>query len=754
MFEFLFKYPLAAFHKGELVLLGSWPHWLLPALIFLVGALFGLLLLVRYRSQSPPVLRGSRLGVIWLLEVLTAAAVLTLLWQPALVVTELQPRQNIVAVLVDDSSSMGISEGGPTREQQAVEALQSGVLDRLQRNFQTRLYRFDAGLTRISQPAELGAPGAPATHIGASLEQLLTQSEGLPLGAVILLSDGGDNSGGVDRSAVEALRNHRIPVYTVGFGAERASRDVEIEDVVVPSRALAGSRLSATVKFQQYGYAGARSSLTVRDGARVLSKRDVALPPDGRVQTETLLFNVGPAGPKTLSFSVEPVGGETHRANNTLTRLVSAEQEPRRILYFEGEPRWEYKFIRRAAEDDPMIQLASMLRTTENKIYRQGVGNPQELAEGFPTRAQDLFEYQALIIGSVDAGYFTPTQQQLIRDFVDRRGGGLLLLGGRQSLADGVWGGSEVAPALPVILPEGKQTFHRDPATVSLTPAGVDSVITRLVDDEETNIERWKKLPYLMDYQDPGKPKPGATVLAQMRGGEREMPLLVTENFGRGRTAVLATGGTWRWQMSLPLNDKSHDLFWQQLLRWLVSGTRGRVIASVPKVTLLDDSRTEITAEVRDKDYHSAADARVTARMIGPGGFAAALELSPVPTAPGHFQAAWSAPEPGLYVAELTARRGSEEIGSDVVTFQRQDGVAESFHTEQNRALLETLATSTGGRYLRPGQLADIAREIPYSQAGITMQQIKALWNMPFAFLLILSLRAGEWVLRRMWGVV
>lgn len=754
MFEFLFKYPLAAFHKGEIVLLGGWPHWLLPALILLAGALLGLLLFMRYRAQSPPVLGSGRLGVIWLLEVLTAAVVLTLLWQPALVVTELQPRQNIVAVLVDDSSSMGRSEGGSTREEQAVRALQSGVLDRLQRNFQTRLYRFDASLTRISQPTELGLPSAPATHIGASLEELLTQSEGLPLGAVILLSDGGDNSGGVDRSAVEALRNHRIPVYAVGFGAEQSSRDVEIEDVIVPSRALAGSRLSATVKFQQHGYSGARSTLTVRDGAQVLSTRDIVFAPGDAVQSEGLLFNVGPAGAKTLSFSVEPAAGETNRANNTLTRLVNAEQEPRRILYFEGEPRWEYKFIRRAAEDDRMIQLVAMLRTTENKIYRQGVGNPQELADGFPTRAQDLFGYEALIIGSVDAGYFTPTQQQLIRDFVDRRGGGLLLLGGRQSLADGVWGGSEVAPALPVILPDSKETFHRDPATVSLTPAGVDSVITRLVDDAATNVERWKKLPYLMDYQDPGKPKPGATVLAQMRGGEREMPLLVTENYGRGRTAVLATGGTWRWQMSLPLGDKSHDLFWQQLLRWLVSGTHGRVIASVPKVTLLDDSRTEINADLRDKDYHPAADARVTARMIGPGGLAAALELSPVPNAPGRFQVAWSAPKPGLYVAELTARRGAEEMGSDVVTFQRQDGVAENFHTEQNRALLETLATSTGGRYLRPAQLAGIAGEIPYSQAGITMQQIKELWNMPIAFLLILSLRIGEWVLRRIWGVV
>jgi uncharacterized membrane protein len=753
MFEFLFKYPLAAFHKGELLLLGAWPKWLLLVLILLTAA--GLALVLRARwPQSAAILRNWRLGVIWLLESLTAAVLLTLLWQPALVVTELKRRQNIIAVLVDDSRSMNQSENGSTREEQAIRALQSGVLAKLQQSFQTRLYRFDTSLTRVAELTQLGPAAAPATHIGASLEQLVTQTGDLPLGAVVLLSDGGDNTGGVGRGAIDALRNRRVPVYTVGFGTEQVGQDVEIEDVVVASRALAGSRLSATVKFQQRGYTGKKSTLTVRDGAQVLNSREVAFAPDGRVQTENLLFNVGSAGAKTLQFAVEPLASEANRANNVLVRLVNVEPDPRRILYFEGEPRWEFKFIRRAAEDDRMIQLVSMLRTTENKIYRQGVSDPHELADGFPTRAQDLFGYQALIIGSVDAGYFTPAQQRLIRDFVDRRGGGLLLLGGRQSLADGVWGGSEVADLLPVILPDGRNTFHRDPATVSLTAAGADSVITRLVDDSVANAERWRKLPYLMDYQDPGRPKPGAAVLAQMHSGEHAMPLLVTESYGRGRTAVLATGGTWRWQMSLPLGDRSHDLFWQQLLRWLVSDTRGRLIASVPKLTLFDDGNAQIMADVRDKDYHPAADVRVTARVIGPAGLTAALELSPVPSAPGRFQADWVAPIPGLYVTELTARRGAEDIGSDVVTFQRLDGVAENYHTEQNRALLETLAASTGGRYIRPAELTSLAGEIPYSQAGITVQQIKELWNMPVAFLLILSLRGGEWLLRRKWGVV
>ena len=77
------------------------------------------------------------------------------------------------------------------------------------------------------------------------------------------------------------------------------------------------------------------------------------------------------------------------------------------------------------------MQLVSMLRTSENKIYRQGISDPNELADGFPVRPEDLFGYSGIIIGSVDADYFTPLQQELLREYVDRRGGGILFLGGR-----------------------------------------------------------------------------------------------------------------------------------------------------------------------------------------------------------------------------------------------------------------------------------------------------------------------------------
>jgi uncharacterized membrane protein len=765
MFEFLFKYPRSVYARGQFAFLGAWPKWMLVLAILAAAA--GLAWLIRSRlSRAAPVMRGWRVWIIWSLQTLLAALLLVLLWQPAITVAELKPQQNIIAVLVDDSRSMAISEDGVTRQAQAVKALQNGVLASLNRGFQTRLYRVDDVPARIDNLKDL-KPTAPSTRIGDSLKQLSDETSDLPIGAVVLLSDGDDNTGGVSADAINALRARHIPVHTVGFGRERAAHDVELDDAVVAPRALADSRLAAKITFHQRGYAGAKINLTVRDvssnQSKTLASRTITLGPDGNLQTETLMFDIGGAGAKTLQIAAGPLPGEENTANNSLTRVVNVGSDARRILYIEGEPRWEFKFIRQAEEDDRMVRIASMVRTSENKVYRQGISDPKELATGFPSRPEDLFVYQGLIIGSVEAGYFTPGQQELIREFVDRRGGGLLLLGGQFSLADGGWNASKLTDLFPSRLPTQAGTFHReaDPrngathTTAELAPAGMDSIITRLVDDPAANAAKWKKLPYLMDYEDPGTPKPGAAVLANMITPEgRKLPLLITENFGRGRTAIMATGGSWRWQMSSPLGDTAHDLFWQQLLRWLVSDTPGHVAASVPAQMLLDNGAVTITADVRDQQYNPAPDAKVEAHILGPSGVSALVEMTPVPDNPGQFQAAWSAPKTGAYLTEVTAQRNATELGRDVLTFQRMDGVAENFHTEQNRELLEHLATQTGGQYWKPADLGKLAAAIPFSEAGVTMRETKDLWDLPLVFLVLLLLRFSEWWLRRKWGIV
>lgn len=760
MFEFFFKYPVPVFTKGKFILLGSWPGWVL--LLLIIASVAGLGWLIRSRlPEAAPKMQTWRAGVVWLLQSLLVTLVLTLLWQPAITVAELKSQQNIIAVLVDDSRSMAIADSGDdkksTREAAAVKALgddrSGGILSGLQRRFQTRVYRLDGGIARAATVNSI-QPVAAATHINDGLKQLVAETVDLPIGAVVLLSDGGENTGGIDLDTISALRNRRLPVHTVGFGKEQAGHDVEMEDASVASRAMADSRMKATISFHQRGYAGGKATLAVRDGDKMLASKDVTLGDDGTIQTETVFFNAGTAGVKRVQFSLEPLAGEENVANNSIARLISVSGDKRRILYVEGEPRWEYKFIRRAADDDHGMQVVSMLRTTENKIYRQGISDPKELADGFPVKAEDLFAYDGIIIGSVEAGYFTPKQQELLREFVDKRGGGLLFLGGRFALADGGWGASSVTELLPTFLPNGKNTFHRDPATAQLTPAGADSAVTRLLDDPAKNVDRWKKLPYMMDYQDAGTPKPGATVLAELSNGRSRLPLLVTQNYGRGRTAVMATSGTWRWQMSQALGDPTHDLFWQQLLRWVAADSPGRVTAAMPTQRLLDDGRVRLTATVRDKEYTLAPDARVAAHMIGPEGISALVDMTPVPDNAGTFQAEWTAEKPGSYVVEVTAGRGPDELGRDVLTFERTDGVAENFHTEQNRELLEKLSSQTGGRYWKTEELNRLPNDISYSEAGISVRDTKELWNMPIVFLALLGLMSGEWLLRRKWGVI
>ena len=691
------------------------------------------------------------------------ALVLFLLWQPAIIVAELSSQQNIIAVVVDDSRSMSIADSdGRPREAVAVAALEGGVLAGLRQRFQTRLYRLGSELTRVEGPEEI-APVEPATRIGDNLKRLATETSELPVGAIVLLSDGGQNTAGtggsgISREALEALRNRRLPVHTVGFGREESSHDVEIEDVGMAANAITNSRIAATVSLTQRGYAGQPAKLTVRDGAKALAEREITLAADGRIQTEPLFFSAGAAGAKSLTFGIDPLPGEENPANNAVARPILVSDAKRRILYVEGEPRWEYKFIRRAEAEDPTVQLVSMLRTSENKIYRQGISDPGELAGGFPVRPEDLFGYAGIIIGSVDAGYFTPLQQELLREYVDRRGGGILFLGGRFSLSDGGWGSSTLNDVLPTFLPSGNHNFHRNAATVELTAQGVDSPITQLLDDPGKNAQRWKKLTFLADYEDAGAPKPGATVLANLHAGRRKLPLLITQSFGHGRTAILATGGTWRWQMSEALGDPSHDLFWQQLLRWLVAESPGPVVASASERLLMDEGRIELRAQVRDQQFERAVNAQVTAHIIGPDGTNALADLMPSENTPGLYQTEWTAEKPGTYVVEVTAEsaRGSQprELGRDVLTVQRENGVAENFHTEQNRHLLEQLASDTGGRYWKPSELKSLPRDISYSEAGISVRSTKELWDMPIVFLLLLGLPIAGWLLRRKWGVI
>ncbi len=750
MFEFLFKYPLAAYRKGEFLFASGWPGWLLAAACALAAA--GLAWHVRRAEHRLPL---GAVGVVWSLQCLAAALVLTLLWQPALAIQSLKNRQNAVAVLLDTSRSMSFGEAGVSRLARASEALAGSVLPALAGKFQVRSFGFAGRPQRLESlaPEALPDPGA-STGIGESILSVLRESTAVPLGAILLVSDGADNTERFGRETMAEIRKFNVPVHAIGVGRERIAGDIELAAVTVSSRSLPRSRVSAQLTLRHDGDQERQTRITVRDGSSILASKPVTLRPGEPVRREWIDFGAGEAGVRNLAFSVAPVAGEEIERNNTRRTILDVPRGRRRILYVEGEPRWQYKFMRRAVHKDASVQLVTMLRTSANKFYRQGVDTPEELEEGFPSEEEDLFAYDALIVGSFEAAFFSPKQQTAIREFVSRRGGTLLMLGGRNGLGAGGWQHSEIVDVLPAGLEGGEGSFRREPVSVELTPQGRDSLVNRLDPDPARNAELWAEMPELADFQMLGSPKPGAVTLLNVRHGRDALPLLMRQNYGHGRAVIFATGGSWRWRMGLPSDDRRHDTFWRQLLRSLVVNTRGTVRLTSSRSNYADESRVQLRAEVRGKDYNHANNARVTAVVTPEEGLPQTVDLRPSATEPGVYEAEAEAASLGVYRIEAVAHLGDERLGADSLHVRREGGVAEYFHPERNASLLSRLASQTGGRYWELDELDDLPGEIRFSEAGITTREILDLWNMPALFLLLLALRGGEWVLRKRWGVV
>lgn len=741
MIEFLFKYPEQVFRDSDFVLASGWPTWLLLALLVLCSLCVAAALFWKRAS-----LRWWQHGLLGALQIAMLALVLFVLWQPALVNERLLPGENAVAVLLDTSSSMALNEGDGTRMQQAQALLTPESLARLGETYSILPFSFDAEARALPDFAQLPEPGA-ASRIGPSLLQALREASIASLGAVILVSDGADNSGSIPQELMGEIAAFGVPVHTVGIGREAMPEDLELEEVQLPNKALPGTTLSARVNIRHD--AGGTARIKVYDGDTFLSTTEVELDP---TQSSTMAFidvEVEEPGQLDLRFTLDPLNGERTLANNSRASVVDVPEGKYRILYIEGEPRWEYKFLQRALSDDPSIQLSTLLKVTPNKFYRQGIDNPEELAEGFPTERHELFAYDALMIGSMNVAEFTEEQQQLIRDFVSERGGSLLMLAGLNGLGLGGWGESVVSEVLPSRLSLEDAAFVRQKAPVVLTDSGRAAPLLRFSDSDADNVKLWGELPEVADYQQLGPLRPAATTLLEVMVDGRPQPLLVSQPYGRGQSFILATGGTWRWQMSLPLDDLRHETFWRQLARTLVATSPLPFeLSATPQ-----DGNIEVRAEVRDPDDAANQGIAITAVVSGDNGELLNLDLQPAPGQAGVYQASFTPAGSGLYSVEAITRKGEEPINA-VRTATRFEQGQESFNVRQNRALLERISATTGGQYWTPQQFDELSEAISYSTAGITEQQINYLWDAPFFFLLLFLLKTVEWLLRRAWRVI
>ncbi len=250
-----------------------------------------------------------------------------------------------------------------------------------------------------------------------------------------------------------------------------------------------------------------------------------------------------------------------------------------RILFFQGEPDWEMKFLNRSVSDDESLSVVTLQRTADGKLmrlFRHEPDDPQELMGGFPQTREELFAFRGLILGRVEAAAFSDDQLALIADFVRERGGGLLMLGGPGSFAEGGYGGTPVADILPLVIDSGRQASDPTPLArlkVHPTLEGRDHPVARIAETSDASVRRFESLPPLSSVNEALPIRPSATVLLTGTDEQgRERPVLAWQRVGRGKVAALTVQDTWQWQMgeTIPLADQSHERLWRQLLHWLV----------------------------------------------------------------------------------------------------------------------------------------------------------------------------------------
>src|SRR5262245_34771750 len=512
IFRFLFKYPPLFFEQGDFVFGVSRPM----LGILLAAAAIGAVALLSYRSVAKS--RARDRVVLIALRLAALAVVLFCLLRPELILKAAVPQQNFLGVLIDDSRSFQISDrDGRPRSAFIADQLATDrpLLGALSRKFVLRLFRFSSSADRLQGTADLSYEGS-TTRLGGALDRARDELSGLPLAGLVMVTDGADTSDSALDESIASLKARSIPVFTVGIGQEKFARDVQITRVETPGSALKGTSLVVNVVLTQSGYAGVKVPLNVEDEGRIVGTQEVTLPADGESATVRVRFTASDAGPRLFRFRVPAQANEQVAQNNSREALIEVSDRREKILYFEGEPRFEAKFIRRAVEDDKNLQVVILQRTAENKYLRLDVGSADELVDGFPKKREELFGYRALILGSVEAASLSPDPLRMIADFVSKRGGGLLMLGGRRSFAEGGWSGTPVGEVLPVLLDGGGKERggpYFSEVSVRPTRAGATSPVTQIAGDEDASQKRWTDLPPVTTVNPVRGVKPGATVL-------------------------------------------------------------------------------------------------------------------------------------------------------------------------------------------------------------------------------------------------
>jgi len=751
---------------------------------------------IAYRTEELSTGPRATLIVLRFVALLLLAAVLC---RPVFVQRREEVRPAEVVVLVDDSASMSRKDAyasddrtrenlralvdRPAGDAQRVELARAAytklVAPMLERGgYVPRVLRFADSAEPLPDVKNLAARGR-ATHVGDALQQALAMHRGRHVTDIVILSDGRGNGGLSPLEAARSAAAVGIPVHTVVVGDARAERNLIVELAEAPTSVLEGDEIALAVRVVGRGLEPRAKVRVVLEELppggsgtpRPLSEEDVEADDSG-----TRVVMVAPpeglepgASERRFRVSVPPRTDETLRDDNAIEVSVHVAPEKIRVLYVDGYPRWEYRYLKNLLlRADANLEVQCYLLSATPDFVQESSRGANPLAE-VPTDRRELLErYDVIVLGDVNPYEISPDPARCeefiasLREFVER-GGGLIVQAGEND-APRAFAGTALEELLPVVLESSGISSALSDTTREFRPRLEDPAlpheIVRLASDPQMNRELWEDVGGLRGFywfHSVARAKPGAQVLLRHPEAENQhgrIPLLVAGYFPAGRTLYLGVDATWAWRYRF--GDRYHERFWRNAIRWvalgrLKSGDR-RVQLDAAQSSFDLDERVTLEARVLDEDFRPSEKPAVEARLQHPDGSQKPFTLVRVSDRAGLYRASFDVERPGLYSAwiESEGRRvASSEF--EVVLPSRENA-----DPTPDPETMKAIASLTRGRALDLARVQELAAEFPGGEEHrepISAELVDA-WDRWGTLLLALALLSIEWVLRKRWEMV
>ncbi len=781
---------------GAIFLAGR--DWLWPAVAIFAVAL-GFVGASYLRTSAPSGLRFACAA----LKLIGLAALLACLLEPMWTGQRAKPGANILAIVADNSLSMKLHSPGETETRgETMLRVLTGERNlwrtQLGESFDVRNYFSDSRLQATQDFREVNFAGR-SSALGSALKAIAERHRGQPLAGVMLLTDGvAADLEGMDLAGLP-------PIYPIVFGSDRPPRDLAITNTAVTQTSFEDAPVTMQADVAALGAPGedvvaklfSIDPAKPNDQPKPVAEQTQAVPRESEKvvfrfqlrpeKTGVLFYRLRIATKREWDAKPE-ASTEATLANNETIVTVDRGAGAQRVLYVSGRPNWEYKFLSRAISGDSQTQLVGLIRIAKrepkfefrgragessNPLFR-GFGNQSkeeierydkpvlvrlntqddfELRDGFPKTAEELFKYRAIIVDDLEAEFFTADQMSLLQRFVSERGGGFLMLGGMESFAQGNFGRTAIGDMLPVYLDKGPAPPRGAPLRLNFTREGWLQPWARLRSSEGEERQRLAALPQFDLINRAREAKPAATVVATATDGRIEYPALVTQRFGRGRTAALLIGDLWQSGMGDEALQKDLGKAWRQLVRWLV--------ADVPEPIELraepqpGGELVRLLVRVRDGKFQPMENSAVLLKVQAVnGGEPITLHAEASAEEPGLYEASYIPRESGGYRVDANvAGESGAAVGTAAAGWTTDLAAAEFRSLAPNRALMENLARQTGGEVLTADRLEAFARELPAKRAPVTENWTQPLWHTPTMLLFALGCFVGEWGIRRWKGL-